>query len=246
MAFDLRLPNITGSTEREQLAQVKSYLYQLTEQLQWAINNVSSAPASYVVSQAPRSGASSSQATPFDAEVAFADLKPLIIKSADIVEAYYEVISKTLEGKYVARSDFGDFKQVTSQNILQSSTATTLIFESVQTIEGAVDKLDKKLLETEGYVKTGIIDQDNEGFDIIGVEIRQKNSADGEDGYTKIARFTSDRLSFYDQNGFEVGYISDYKLYITDLEVLSSIKHGGFQKTILANGDVVTKWVGRG
>lgn len=40
MRVDLRFPKITEATEREQLAQVKSYLYQLVEQLQWAFNNI--------------------------------------------------------------------------------------------------------------------------------------------------------------------------------------------------------------
>ena len=36
MSIDIRYPNITGVTEREQLAQIKSYLHQLVEQLNYA------------------------------------------------------------------------------------------------------------------------------------------------------------------------------------------------------------------
>ena len=35
-----RLPNITGKTEKEQLQQIKSYLGQLTEQLNWAFEQL--------------------------------------------------------------------------------------------------------------------------------------------------------------------------------------------------------------
>lgn len=38
--FDFRLPSITGKTEREQTEQIKSYLYQLAEQLQFALNDI--------------------------------------------------------------------------------------------------------------------------------------------------------------------------------------------------------------
>lgn len=38
--FDFRLPAITGKTEREQNEQIKSYLYQLAEQLQFALNDI--------------------------------------------------------------------------------------------------------------------------------------------------------------------------------------------------------------
>ena len=37
--MDLRLPSIAG-TDREQLAQIRSYLYQLIPQLQWILDGV--------------------------------------------------------------------------------------------------------------------------------------------------------------------------------------------------------------
>ena len=48
--IDIRLPKITGSSEREQLMQVKSYLYQLAEQLQFALNNMETATPQSVTS----------------------------------------------------------------------------------------------------------------------------------------------------------------------------------------------------
>jgi hypothetical protein len=79
---------------------------------------------------------------------------------------------------------------------------------------------------------------------VYGVEIGQKNTIDGEEVFNKFARFTADRLSFYDQNDSEVAYISDYKLYIRNAEITSSLKIGGFVDTVMPSGDVVTKWVG--
>lgn len=38
----IRLPHITGKTEREQLAQIKSYLNQLIPELQFAFNHIES------------------------------------------------------------------------------------------------------------------------------------------------------------------------------------------------------------
>ena len=42
MAFRFRLPDIKG-TDREQLRQLRSYLYQLVPQLQWALDSIGSA-----------------------------------------------------------------------------------------------------------------------------------------------------------------------------------------------------------
>lgn len=40
MGLDFRLPNITGTTEREQIAQIRSYLYQLAPYMQWAFATI--------------------------------------------------------------------------------------------------------------------------------------------------------------------------------------------------------------
>jgi hypothetical protein len=40
MGFELRTPSITAPTDRERLAQITSYLYQLVPQLQWALDNL--------------------------------------------------------------------------------------------------------------------------------------------------------------------------------------------------------------
>lgn len=266
MGIELRMPNITAQSEREQLAQIRSYLYQFIPQLQWALNNMdTSVASSHVAPETPR--VSSSQS--FDTEVAFSTLKPLIIKSADIVEAYYEEINKRLEGLYVAESDFGTFMEQTSQDIEATSTKVEQKFNDVQVIisdqiEGVkvtyqedidgvnekltkanqdIDALKAAVIETDGYIKSGELYRDNE-IPVYGVEVGQKIEKDGEKVFSQFARFTANRLSFFDQNGSEVAYISDYKLFIRNAEITSSFKIGGFVDEVKANGDVVTKWVG--
>lgn len=251
MAIELRLPKIQGN-DREQLAQIRSYLYQLTEQLQWALNNVNTSSVNYVVQQIPSGASSYSQVATmsldsegdFDAEVAFDALKPLIIKSADIVQAYYEEINSRLVGEYVAESDFGTFVEQTEQNISQSSTDIEQAFANIQQILTDIEKLNFTLGEVNARIKTGIVDHDDNELPVYGVEIGQENTIDGEKVFKKFARFTSDRLSFYDQNDTEVAYISDYKLYIRNAEITNSFKIGGFVDTVMSNGDVVTRWVG--
>lgn len=57
MGIELRLPNIKGN-DKEQLVQIRSYLYQLTEQLQWALNNINTSSSNYVAPQVQRIAAS--------------------------------------------------------------------------------------------------------------------------------------------------------------------------------------------
>ena len=149
MGINLRFPNITGLSEREQLAQMKSYLHQLVGELQWALNNVSEGSAVY--SPSGVSGSSIATPTSLTGKTAFEAIKPLIIKSADIVQAYYDSISTKLEGQYVAVSDFGTFIEQTEQKIEQNSTSTTQQFEHIQVIIAGHDNDIKSI---DGTLKT--------------------------------------------------------------------------------------------
>lgn len=138
MGVDIRFPQITGATEKEQLAQIKSYLYQFAEQLQWALQNVNTTNNAVVVQEMARSlypTGNTGGGTVQDPLATFAAIKALIIKSADIVDAYYDVISTKLEGDYTALSEFGVFKEKTEQIITETSTAIERSFENTQSVE---------------------------------------------------------------------------------------------------------------
>ena len=242
MGIELRLPQINGKTDREQLAQIKSYLYQMAQQLQWALSNVGTSSGNVVVQQV----AGNTVALPAEAsaQTTFNAIKSMIIKSADIVNAYYEEINRRLDGEYVARSDFGSYTERTSQEVNETSTGIERLFSNVQTILTDIETLQYSIIETNAHINSGLLYYDEAGIPIYGLEIGQRNEVDGVEVFNKYARFISDRLSFYDQNDNEVAYISDYKLYITHLQVTESISHGGFI-TDTSDG-IAIKWEGGG
>lgn len=243
MGLDLRYPNITGKTDKEILSQIKSYLYQLVPQLEWALNNLDTSVATpNHVNQTVQNVVVQSKGE--DVEVTFNSLKPLIIKSAEIVEAYYEEINSMLTGEYVAHSDFGTFVEQTERNLTQTSTEIEQTFKNLQQIITDIENINFTLVEVNAHIKSGLLYYDDSGIPVYGLEIGQKNTVDGVEVFNKFARFTSDRLSFYDQNDNEVAYVSDYKLYIRNVEITSSYKIGGLKDIVMPNGDVVTKWVG--
>lgn len=287
MGLNLRLPNITGLSEKEQILQIKSYLYQLVNDLEFAFSYTSSTSDSVVVMN--KNGRSSQSSQGVSATAMFSVLKPLIIKSADIVDAYYEKLTTKFKGEYVAQSDFGTYTEETAQAIGENSTAIEQTFTNIQTIDtdlqgvfADVEAVDTKLsgevsgikknvedttkalsdsiseteselaesingvfenlggqikalaknvdaiLTVNAYVKSGVLYYNDEGLPVYGVEVGQTNNVNGEDVFKKFTRFTADRLSFYDQNDREVAYISDYKLYITSVEILYNLIGGGF------------------
>ena len=50
MSVNLRYPNISGFTEKEQLAQIKSYLYQIVDQLNYALPTLGTGDGASTVS----------------------------------------------------------------------------------------------------------------------------------------------------------------------------------------------------
>ena len=240
--IDLRLPNITAQGEKEQLLQIKSYLYQLTEQLQWALNNMDSS-SSNVVTVAPQS-ASGQKSEPIDTQATFAALKPLIIKSAEIVAAYSEEITTRLSGEYVAQSDFGTFRETTVKETTETSKGVETLYTNIQEIITDIEGLNYAIVEVTANTNSGLLYYDENGIPVYGFEVGQRNVVDGVEVFNKYARFISNRLSFYDRNDVEVAYISDYKLYITHVEITGSATLGAF--VLDTTKGIRLKWVGRG
>ena len=226
MGMDIRLPNINASTEEGQLMQIKSYLYQFAEQLKYAISTLEAGGTTS--GEADRQEISAPPAETATPGSTFNSIKSLIIKSADIVNAYYEEINRRLEGEYVAQSEFGTYSEQTSQTISENSTAIERVFNNIQQITSELEEVKHTLIEVNAYMKSGLLAYDNNGVPIYGLEVGQRNTVDGEEVFNKYARFTANRLSFYDQNDTEVAYMSDYKFYITNGEITGTLKLGAF------------------
>lgn len=243
MSLELRLPNITATTEAGKLIQIQSYLYQTVQQLNYALGTIEDGTSGKVLytGKGTGGGRESGGVSPEDAAVTFNSLKGLIIKSADIVNSYYEVINTRLEGLYVAQSDFGTYTEETAQDIEANSTGIKQLFTNVQEIITDVENVEHTLIEVNAHIKTGILYYDDDGVPVYGLEVGQRTEIDGEEVFNKYARFTSNKLSFYDQNDNEVAYFSDRKLYITHIEVTGSYAIGDLVDTVRSDGSVVTR-----
>ena len=245
MSIDIRLPNITATTEAGKLQQMQSFMYQLVEQLNWVLNNIDitgSGSNANLVQTSP--AAPTTQDDPISN---FNSIKGLIIKSADIVNAYYEKIDSLLKlsGYYMAQSDFGTFEEETLNLVSATDKQLRQDLVDKQTIYDENGNIKKELL-VNGHIYSGIIEYAKDGEAIVGIEIGQTTKDNGVEKFNKFARFTADRLEFYNAiNPDEpVAYISDYKLYITHVEITGSLKEGGYVDTVDPDGGIVTKWVG--
>lgn len=250
--MNFRYPNITAGSPAEQIHQLKGFLYNLVEQLnlQEGGGNSPRPAGTPLAREGGKDGAVVPAATPMST---FNQVKDLIIKSADIINAYDTEINRRLEGKYVAESDFGTYKAETSQTIKENSASIERAFSDLQEISGELEQI----IATNAYVRQGLLftvgeetleaelgQSIPEGTEIYGVEVGQTTQVDGVEVFNKFARFTAYGMTLYDNNGNLSAYITDRRLHIPDAVIKNSLTRGGFVETILADGSSVERWVG--
>ena len=207
-------PVFTSGNPEKNIREMQRYLWQFVEQMQIAIGE--SRKIEKELQQYQKEEKQKAKDTP---AAAFGRIKDLIIKSADIVEAYRTEITRTLEGEFVAVSAFGTFQERTTAAITETDKNVTQNFKAIQKIETDVAGLESGIRQMNAYIRTGFLYEDSDGISRYGVEIGEQAEKDGVNVFLKFARLSSDRLSFFDQNGIEVAYISDKKLYITSAQV---------------------------
>ena len=171
----------------------------------------------------------------------FAGIKNLIIKSADIVESYSQEIKKQLDGLYTAKSEFGTYREKTNQELTANARGLQQLFTSAAELSRTVDGLVTENTATRAYIRTGCLKEG--AYPIYGLEIGQRSSLNGQEVFRKYARFTAERLSFYDGSDVEVAYISDYQLYITGAQVAGTFKIGGRFQVSFDQG-LTFQWTG--
>ena len=88
--MNIRYPKITAGSEREQIAQIRSWLHQLVDQLNYAM---------------PEGGSGAAQTYEVQgAELSYHELRALIMKELKEVQASFERLSASFETDYVKRT----------------------------------------------------------------------------------------------------------------------------------------------
>lgn len=93
MSVNIRYPNITGLSEKEQLAQIKSYLYHLVEQLNYTLAMLGDGTAT---------GTSSSQ----EGGLSYYEVQSIIGEATTKLKNQYEKLYERLENDYVSNEEF--------------------------------------------------------------------------------------------------------------------------------------------
>lgn len=243
--FDFRLPNITETTPEGQINQIKRWLIQLTEQLNFAFNSVSNGES---MSAYAKDAQTASQGATNNT---FSQIKSIIVKSADTVEHTYDQIVALFDQneKYVATSDFGTYRmeQNSKMEALPDVLKTTFYTkEQIDDTYGA--RLEA--LENDALIRQGVLRfftaGEYEGVPQYGIEVGQEiTNAEGETVYNKMARMFAEGLELYASNDSNnpTAIFKYNTMYITNAEVSGTLKLGGYK--ITTNKGLAFKWAGR-
>ena len=243
-------PRLTGDTA-DQLRQITSYLYQLQRDLNVALDSVDSVVKEAAVETAATAAEQTVSATA-------KSLKSLIIKTAGVIRQEMDTWTQTLEGTYLAISDFGTYQEGVSQEIAATATEIVNNFDFTSTLEAyraRIEELeaDNTLLnsykvQTEQYTKTGLLYFDEFDVPVYGYavgEVLTRVTVNGEETVRRedlMATWSAGRLNFW-QGGSIVAYYANNKMYVTDGEFLNSLQIGDWMFTTYG-GNLDLDWAG--
>ena len=94
MSVNIRYPNITGLNDKEQLKQIKSYLYQLVDQLNFAIPNASGGSGQTIEVQGE--------------QVSYYELRSMILKAINEIDQKFAKLSDKMQSEYVKDEELAE------------------------------------------------------------------------------------------------------------------------------------------
>lgn len=232
---------------------VYDYLYQLAEYLSLQTWAKEEAPQTVeaVVRKSEEEAALGSQ---YDA------IKSLIIKTADTIRvketidgllSSVEELNGKLSKEYVAVSDFGVYLERLNAQISVDPDAIEQYYKFFSELKANVDAISADFqnykVETEGYIRTGIVYYEDNGVPVFGVAVGQNLTTVEVDGETVVeqknfrATYTANKLSFW-QDAVEVAYVSNNRLYIANITALGKVTIGKWD--IDPSVGLAFKWIG--
>lgn len=243
----ISMPPYPTGTAAQIAARQYSYLFQMAQQLNLALEALESGAAVQ--------GQGSVQSAPAGSAVIalqqqYENLRSQIVKTAQQVEKTTESLTAKLHEEYVAQSDFGTYVQRLSAYLEANPEALTQYYGFCGDLQANVAAVDAAFnhyrIDTQGYIRTGIVAYEGD-TPIYGVAVGQNLTTRQVDGETVVeqnnfrAVFTARRLGFW-QDDTEIAYLSDNRLYITDITVLSGLNVGSWR--LDSNGGLSFQWMG--
>ena len=245
----VHMPAAPSGTLEQQVRQQYAYLFQLAQTLNRAMEQAEG--------QLPAQGAQTAgKQEAQERRRQAAELKSLLVKTADAVHRELDRLQATLTGNYVAQSDFGTYLEKTSQEIEADPTGLSRYFKFASDIQADVEQVGTDFstykTDVEGYIRQGIVGYDGT-VPILGIAIGQnlqtaRTGVETEQGVfdeidkrSNMSVWTTEKLSFY-IGGQEAAYFSNGRLTVAQIAT-DRITGSGKWDVNFTNG-VKFKWMG--
>ena len=245
------MPPHPEGTPQQQLQRQYAYLCQMAQQLNLALQQLGGQSSlsgrggqETVVVPSIRPAVTDEEKQQYD------QLKSLILRTAEEIRSEMDRVQLSLQGQYVAVSDFGTYLQQMNSTIEGNAEALTQYYSFVSDLQrnmAAVDAaFESYRVETGGYIRTGIVYYDG-AVPVYGVAVGQDLTVQEIDGETVVeqknfrATYTAGKLSFW-QDAVEVAYVSNNRLYISNITVLQAVTLGRWE--IGGTDGLSFKWIG--
>ena len=245
------MPASPAGSLRQQVMQQYAYLFQMAQQLNLALEQLEQAESGTVRAAGASSGGAAGGTKLAAADRQYQKLRSMIVKTADQVRHTREELTARLQEEYVAVSDFGSYVASLSAYLEANPEAVTQYYSFFSDLKADVEAVDAAFrhykVDTEGYIRTGIVSYDG-AVPVYGVAVGQDlvcREVDGEQVVEQNnfrAVFTATRLSFW-QDATEVAYVSNNRLYITNITVLGGIAIGDWSVEAAESG-LLFRWIG--
>lgn len=240
------MPPAPSGTLSQQVQKQYAYLFQLAQMLNRAAEQTEQQPQAQTLQKTVQAA---------QAQTA-AELKSLIVKSADAVRREMDRLETELKGSYVAVSEFGTYLEKISQEIEADPTGLNRYFKFASDIQADVERVGTDFsaykTDMEGYIRQGIVGYDGT-TPILGIAIGQnlqttRTGVETEQGVfdeidksSNMSVWTTEKLSFY-IGGQEAAYFSNGKLTVA--QIAADRITGAGKWDVRFTAGVKFKWMG--
>lgn len=237
--------------------QLYAYLYRLSQDLNVALNSLDAAVANQSAYRSVNAGGGESgDPTLGSLGSVYNRLRSLIINTAEVIRQEMDVLEVTLNSRYEAvSSQWGTFRESIQSTI--TATAAAILQElnyegSIAALQAQAAGFSQYMVRTQGYIKSGFIDYDEQGVPIIGIAVGQglTSTTVTIDGVTYEHIDPTVNCAFYTAtgvhfriNGQEVAHMTNRRLYIGDVDITGAVVLG--DKWMISTGSgLKIKWIG--
>ena len=213
MPVYLNTPPVITGNEKEQLYQLRSYVFQTVEALNVGMRNMG---AEGILEEIGRAVSDEGGLEEDKGLLAVHNnIRSLIIKTADYAVSNSEEFKKLIKSEYSAASDFGELAEKLENEITANAEGITQLYRYTSGIRSDFGDFST---ESEQYIKTGLLYMDENGAPVYGVGVGNLSTtidANGErvlDKQNLLTTTTAEEIAFWN-GGEKIAFINGNMMY---------------------------------